>query len=333
MLLTHRRPAGDRLFGRALRSVGLSLLAMAAIVVALPSADARPGGGKSFGSRGERTFQAPPSTNTAPKAAQPMERSITQPGAPTAAASQAAKGAAVAGAAQAAKPSLMRNLLLGGLIGAGLATIFGAGAFANVMGFLLQAAVIGGLIYLAIMLFRRRAGGPATAAATAGAGAASVRPTDTQANYRQAMGGLGGGVAPTLEIGPNDYSAFERLLAEVQNTYGRGDVKGLEPLTTPEMLSYFAQDLDANAKRGVRNELAGAKLLQGDLSEAWREGSGEYATVAMRYELFDRTVDIKTGRVVDGNSDEAQVVTEVWTFRRPLNGTPSQWELSAIQQA
>src|ERR1700727_2512339 len=52
------------------------------LVVAASSADARIGGGVSSGSRGARTFSAPPSTSTAPSTAQPFNRTITQPGSP-----------------------------------------------------------------------------------------------------------------------------------------------------------------------------------------------------------------------------------------------------------
>jgi predicted lipid-binding transport protein (Tim44 family) len=97
------------------------------------------------------------------------------------------------------------------------------------------------------------------------------------------------------------------------------------------MLSYFAGELDANAKEGLRFEVSEPKLLQGDLAEAWREADGEYATVAMRYAMIDATVDA-SGRVVSGSREEPQEVTEVWTFRRPIGGTAAQWELSAIQQ-
>ncbi len=37
------------------------------LTIAISSADARVGGGSSSGSRGNRTFSAPPSTSTAPK--------------------------------------------------------------------------------------------------------------------------------------------------------------------------------------------------------------------------------------------------------------------------
>ena len=67
---------------------------------------------------------------------------------------------------------------------------------------------------------------------------------------------------------------------------------------------------------------------QAVIAEAWREGESEYATVAMRFSLVDKTIDRATGRLIEG-SEQPIEVTEVWTFVRPRGGT---WELSAIQQ-
>src|SRR3984885_2808329 len=52
------------------------------VMLAVSSADARIGGGISSGSRGARTFSAPPSSSTAPGTAQPFNRTMTQPGSP-----------------------------------------------------------------------------------------------------------------------------------------------------------------------------------------------------------------------------------------------------------
>ena len=93
----------------------------------------------------------------------------------------------------------------------------------------------------------------------------------------------------------------------------------------------FSEDLATNASKGVVNRVSDVKLLQGDLAEAWREGTVEYATVAMRFSLLDAKVD-STGRVVEGSRTVPQEVTEIWTFRRPHGGPSDQWELSAIQQ-
>ena len=96
------------------------------------------------------------------------------------------------------------------------------------------------------------------------------------------------------------------------------------------MLSYFAEELAANAGRGLVNRVSDVKLLQGDLAEAWRERDAEYATVAMRFSLVDQTMERASGRVVEGDPVRPTETTELWTFRRAAGGS---WLLSAIQQA
>jgi predicted lipid-binding transport protein (Tim44 family) len=219
--------------------------------------------------------------------------------------------------------------LLGGLIGAALASLFGIGALANILGFLLQIALIGGIIWLAINYFRNRNPQPAMAGASASAG----RQGDNLYYREGAKSYSGEGRGSPLTIGQNDYNAFEALLGEIQVAYGNNDTKALSDRVTPEMATYFTEELVANAKKGVRNEVSEPKLLQGDLAEAWRETGGEYATVAMRYSIIDATVDASSGRIVSGSKVSPQEVTEVWTFCRPRNANARQWKLSAIQQA
>ncbi len=327
---------------RLMRPAGFWLLLGAAVAFA-PIAEARVGGGGSFGSRGSKTWTAPPTTNTAPKAAQPMERSMTpqagtrQPGATAGTAAQSRPGLFSGG---------LGKLLMGGLIAGALASIFGVGALASVLGFLLQMALIAGLVMLVMTWWRNRNGQrPAMAdarmqganARMSGMGADTApREAPREAMSQRAAGGFGGTSGPAvspLQVQPADFDDFERLLGEIQSAYGRNDLKALETRTTPEMLSYFAEQLRDNERRNVRNEVSGVKLLQGDLAEAWREGNLDYATVAMRFSLIDVTVDQGTGRVVEGSRTQAQEATEVWTFVRPSGGRPGPWELSAIQQA
>jgi predicted lipid-binding transport protein (Tim44 family) len=296
----------------------------------MPSdADARRGGG-GFGSRGAKTYQAPPKTNTAPNTAAPVNKSITQPGAPTAGANQATRPGAAA-TQQASRFGGLKGLLLGGLFAAALAGIFGMGALAAVAGFLLQMLLVGGIIYLIYRLFRGGAGTkPAMATA---AGAQNTYSGRNPADILNRSGSAGGGAVDEIKIGPADYDAFERMLGEVQMAYGKNDVDTLSRLLTPEMLSYFAAELDDNAKKGLLNVVSDVKLEQGDLAEAWREQQLEYATVALRYTLKDATIETASGRVVEGSRDEPAELTEVWTFVRPVRGTASQWELSAVQSA
>jgi predicted lipid-binding transport protein (Tim44 family) len=309
---------------RFLRLTGLALaLAAGLAVVSADLADAaRLGGGRSLGSRGSKTFNAPPSTNTAPGAA-PIDRSITPRTAPTTAQNPAA------GVNAATRPSMFggwRGLLMGGLFVAALGGIFGFGALASMLGFLLQFALIAGLIYLAFAFFRRRSQ-PSMAAASSGYG----RRPDPAVFQREAAGAMGG--SSELKIGQADLDSFERLLGEIQTAYSREDTEELGSKTTPEMLSYFLEEISDLQKQGVRNEISDVKLLQGDLAEAWRENGSDYATVAIRYALTDVTVDRKTGRVVAGDASQPGEVTELWTFRRDDRARADGWQLSAIQQA
>jgi len=310
-------------FTRSARAIVQSLTIVFALALPLAmavssAADARIGGGSSSGSRGGRTFSAPPSTSTAPSTAQPFNRTITEPGRPgfgTGGGFFNRPGMGLFGGLAA---GFLGAGLLGMLFGGGL--FGGIGGFSSIIGLILQIVLIVLLVRLAMSWWQRR---HETAAAFAG-GASSP----TAASFRSGGGfGVGSGSAP-LEILPPDYEAFERLLGETQTAWSNEDIARLRTLASPEMVSYFARDLEQNRARNVINKVSGTKLLQGDLSEAWREGNVDYATVAMRFSIVDKTVDRTTGRLVEG-SEQPMEVTEVWTFLRPPGGN---WALSAIQQ-
>src|SRR5438105_12698594 len=150
------------------------------LMLAISAADARVGGGGSSGSRGGRTFSAPPSTSTAPNAAQPMNRTFTQPGTP-------GVGAPAAGAANKGgffnRPGMgMLGGLAAGFLGAGLlGMLFGGGMFSglgglsSIIGLILQVGLIILVVRLAMSWWQRRHT-PASAYASAGQGPASAPP-------------------------------------------------------------------------------------------------------------------------------------------------------------
>jgi predicted lipid-binding transport protein (Tim44 family) len=294
-------------------------LALPAVII-VTSADARVGGGFSSGSRGSRSFSAPPSTPTAPGTTQPFNRTFSQPASPRA-------GAPVGGGFFNRPGTGLLGGLAAGFLGAGLfGMLFGGGlfsglgGFSSILGLLLQIGLIVLVIRLAMSWWhRRQMGEPAYAGA--------APPVGTQSNFGGMGFGLGSG-STQLQIQPADYETFERLLVDIQAAYSNEDMGRLRTLVTPEMATFFSEDLQQNRQRGQVNKVSGTKLLQGDLAEAWREGDSDYASVAMRFSMVDRYLDIASSRLISG-SEQPVEVTEVWTFVRPRGGD---WELSAIQQ-
>lgn len=326
--------------GRALATIAVASMVM---LTAVDLAEARRAGG-GFGSRGTRTFSTPPITRTAPGDAAPINRTMTPQQTPGQATGQQTMGQ-TRPAAQ--RPglfggfgrSLLGGLALGGLIGMLMGN--GLGGAAGFLGLLLQVGLIFGALMLAMRFFGRR-NEPA---------AAGYSPRDAATGYSGPSGnGFGAGMpfkipqiggaarqeparaasrpADEIGVGQKDLDRFETMLKQVQAAYATEDYAALRKLTTPEAMSWLAEELSDNATKGLKNEVSDVHLVQGDVAEAWREDDADYATVAMRYESIDVTRDRATGRVVEGDPDHPTEAVELWTFLRKRGGD---WQVSAIQ--
>lgn len=324
---------------------------LAAGLVLLPAlVEAKAGRGGSFGSRGTRTYQAAPPTQTAPSAA-PVQRSVTPPAQtqPQAAPSTAPRPATAGATAPAAQPGFFNRpfmpALMGGLIGMGIGgLLFGGGlfgegglgamGFGGLVGLLLQLALVFFIVRLVMNFFRNRQQQPAMAGAGAGGPQGQYdRAPVSDIPPAQARTGamLGGGAAPALQIGDADFEAFQQALSEIQTAWSKADLEALRSHVTPEMLGYFSQELSLLASQGLSNHVEDVNLEQGDLAEAWSEDGVDYATVAMRWSALDYTTDA-SGQVVEGSRTERSESTETWTFLRAGAGHGARWILSAIQQ-
>jgi predicted lipid-binding transport protein (Tim44 family) len=316
------------------RYILCALGAVAFLALAVAEADAARRGGGGFGSRGSRTYTAPPATQTAPNPASPINRSITQP--------QTPRPGSV-GQAGAAQPGgfLNRGGFMGGLmagfLGAGLlGLLFGSGLFgglsglAGFLGLLIQVVLVVIVARLLWAWWQRRQQQQQPGYATAAG--PSMRDAQPYEEPRPVYGS-GSGVpmrgGGDIELTAEDFDVFEQRLSEVQAAYSAEDINKLRRLATPEVVSYFAEELSDNASRGLVNTVSDVKLLQGDLAEAWREGDTEYATVAMRYTSVDYTARRDSGQVVEGDKQPFER-TELWTFLRSRGGD---WLLSAVQSA
>jgi predicted lipid-binding transport protein (Tim44 family) len=299
-------------------------LFLVALLLVLPGlADARPGLGGSMGSRGTHTWSSAPSTAGAPYGAAPMQRSMTPNNG-----GYSNPGYNSYGAGYGARRSMFGGGLMGGLFGAGLLGMMLGGGFfgfhggTGFLGLLIQIAI---LFFIGRWIMRNVLGAPAMAGMGGYARGMFQQPGG---NAGGGSGFAGGPAAPPISISQADYQAFTQVLIGVQTAWSAGDLTRLGGFATPEMVSYFAEQLAELQSRGLRNQVTDVRLLQGNMSEAWSEGSREYATVSMRYAIIDGTYNA-AGQLVDGSATEHVTVTEFWTFLRAPGG---RWLLSAIQQ-
>jgi predicted lipid-binding transport protein (Tim44 family) len=259
------------------------------------------GGFSGMGSRGSRSFEG--------NGAAPLSRTMETP--------SPSLGGAMGGGSFFSRHPFLTGMF-GGFIGS---MLFGGGFFGHMFGGLFSILIIGFLIFFAVRLLSRgfaTAGGGFTPRSV-GAAAAPA-----QQRYR----------GRDIVVGDADLNAFQSIHAAVQEAWGRSDLAQMRQLMTPEMLSYFSEELTRNASQGVQNLVSNVSLVKAELTESWEESDMQYATAYMRWTALDYTVRLgaaptSPGALVSGDSRIPTEAEEVWTFVRRRGG---HWLLSAIQQ-
>jgi predicted lipid-binding transport protein (Tim44 family) len=259
------------------------------------------GGFSGMGSRGTRSFEN--------NGAAPLSRSMETP-AP-------ALGGAVGGGSFFSRHPFLTGMF-GGFLGS---MLFGGGFFGHMFGGLFSILIIGLLIFFAIRLLSGAFAGGGSGFAPRSVGAAAA---PAPQRYR----------GRDITVGDADLNAFQSLHAAIQEAWGRADLAQMRQLMTPEMISYFSEELTRNSSQGVENRISNVNLVKAELAESWEEGDLQYATAYMRWTALDYTVRIGAapstpGALVAGDPRVPTESEEVWTFVRRNGG---HWLLSAIQQ-
>jgi len=267
-------------------------------------------GSSGIGSRGTRTFEQ--------NRAAPITRSMQTPSATRPLSGGPAYGGSF----------FQRHPFLTGIAGGFLGSMLFShmGGFGHVLGGMLMLAIIALLIWVAIRLFSGR--GFAFGAMGAAPGGATPRSVGAAA----APASLYRGQDTTVD--DRDLSAFQSIHAAVQEAWGNSDLGRLRPLMTPEMLSYFSEELTRNASQGVQNVVSNVNLLKGEITESWVEDDLQYATAYLQWSALDFVVRLGSApgaadSVVSGDPRTPVESEETWTFVRRRGGN---WLLSAVQQ-
>jgi len=204
---------------------------------------------------------------------------------------------------------------------------YGGYGFGSVFGSLFSWIFI---IFAISMLFRafRRSHGPMTMPPLGGMGYGGSGPAQSYG------GGYATAASRAIQVSPTDYAAFEAILKAVQGAWSARDLRTLSHYATPEMLSYFSEELSENTSQGVENHVEQLELVNGDVREAWEEGNLQYAACLLHWRALDYTVrgdraPGSPGWLAEGDPQHPSETQELWTFARSRGG---HWLLSAIQQ-
>jgi predicted lipid-binding transport protein (Tim44 family) len=123
-------------------------------------------------------------------------------------------------------------------------------------------------------------------------------------------------------------AAFEIIV----NAFAKGDTAALQPLLSPDVFASFA---NAIRTRQAEHETLTTNLLSIKTVEIAEAGlDGDRAQVTVRF-VSDQTHVTRAvdGSVVEGNPDQVEEKTDLWTFARPVRSRDPNWTLIATHSS
>jgi predicted lipid-binding transport protein (Tim44 family) len=298
----------------------IAALLFASITVFENDSFARMGGGKSFGSRGSRSYSAPSRQQAAPQQGQ---------------------------AAPAPGPTgggFMRGLgggILGGLLGGMLFSSLGFGAMGSGFGGsgigIIEILLILGLGYFIIKMVkgRKRAENLAYQTAYQQPGQQTATYPSYGSETRTQGEDISDGIRHIREMDPHfDETQFKEMSMDmffkIQGAWMNRNLSVVKNLMTDEMKDIIQQDIDALLRDKKVNHLENIAVRKVEIVETWQESGQDFLTVLFTANLLDYTTDDSTGKVLEGSKTDPVRFEEFWTFTRPVGNNP--WRLSAINQ-
>ncbi|MBF0291403.1 MAG: Tim44 domain-containing protein [Nitrospinae bacterium] len=308
--------------------MGISLFMF--IVAAFPGsdADARAGGGRSFGSRGSRSY-SPPSKPAQPAQGATSNRQATPPQAtapqPAGGFMRGMGGGLLGGIAGGLLGGMLFSSIAGASGGMGGIGGSGIGLFEIIL-----VAGIGYFIYRMVQSKRTEANNSAYPSAH---GAANEPYQSTQ--FAPGINTLDQGLSHVRQMDTSfDENRFNEnvtdIFFKIQGAWMNRNISSVQPLLTDETRKAIQADVDGLLRDRKTNHLENIAVRKVEIFEAWQEEGNDFITVLFTANLLDYTTDDSTGAIVAGSKTEPVKFEEHWTFTRNVGNNP--WKLSAINQ-
>ena len=296
-------------------------------------ASARAGGGRSFGSRGSRSYSTPASPYSQPS----PSRQVAPPSQPT--------SPPPFQQPQPAGGGFMRSMaggLVGGMLGGMLFRSLGFGGGGGMGGSgiglfeILLLAGIGYFIYRIVKSRREAAESSQTYnQASYGQGGYQQPVQAAPQSYEPEPGDVAAGLAHIRQMDVSfDENRFNDnvmdIFFKIQGAWMNRDLATVTSLLTDEMRRVFQEDIDKLLSSKKVNRLENIAVRSVDVVEAWQESGQDFITALIYANLLDYTTDDTTGQVVAGSKTDPVKFEEYWTFTRPVGNNA--WKLSGIDQ-
>lgn len=121
-------------------------------------------------------------------------------------------------------------------------------------------------------------------------------------------------------------AAFEIIV----NAFAKGDTATLQPLLSEQVFASFNDAIRARAVQHETLETTLASIKAVEIAAAGIERDSAHVTVKFISDQINVT-RAADGSVVEGNPDQVDEKTDLWTFVRPLRSRDPNWTLVATQ--
>ena len=120
--------------------------------------------------------------------------------------------------------------------------------------------------------------------------------------------------------------AFEMIV----QAYAAGDVDTLKTLISGPLYGGFVQAIEEREQANETQETTIVTFRNTEITGAELDGHEARVTVEFVTEQVKVTRDAD-GKVIDGDPDKIEVLTDIWTFERDVRSSDPNWELVAAR--